>query len=54
MFTRLAFFANKNITTGEGGMITTNDDELANKLDIIRNQGQEGRYNHTWLETILE
>ncbi len=44
-----SFFANKNITTGEGGMITTNDDDLANRLDIIRNQGQEGRYNHTWL-----
>lgn len=44
-----SFFANKNITTGEGGMITTNDGDLYNKLLIIRNQGQEGRYNHTWL-----
>ena len=44
-----SFFANKNITTGEGGMVTTNDDELFEKLTIIRNQGQEGRYNHTWL-----
>lgn len=44
-----SFFANKNITTGEGGMVTTNDDKLAKNLKIIRNQGQEGRYNHTWL-----
>jgi perosamine synthetase len=44
-----SFFANKNITTGEGGMVTTNDDDLYEKLTIIRNQGQEGRYNHTWL-----
>lgn len=44
-----SFFANKNITTGEGGMVTTNDTALCEKLQIIRNQGQEGRYNHTWL-----
>ena len=44
-----SFFANKNITTGEGGMITTNDAALFEKLNIIRNQGQEGRYNHTHL-----
>ncbi len=44
-----SFFANKNITTGEGGAITTNNKKLYNKLKIIRNQGQEGRYNHTHL-----
>jgi len=44
-----SFFANKNITTGEGGMITTNSGKLYKKLLIIRNQGQEGRYNHTVL-----
>ncbi|MEQ8667384.1 MAG: DegT/DnrJ/EryC1/StrS family aminotransferase [Rhodospirillales bacterium] len=44
-----SFFANKNITTGEGGMVTTNDTALYEKLLIIRNQGQEGRYNHTHL-----
>lgn len=44
-----SFFANKNITTGEGGMVTTNDHALFTKLCIIRNQGQEGRYNHTLL-----
>lgn len=44
-----SFFANKNITTGEGGMVVTDDDTYAEKLRIIRNQGQEGRYNHTFL-----
>ena len=43
-----SFFGNKNITTGEGGMITTNDDDLAKELRILRNQGQTGRYNHTF------
>ncbi len=44
-----SFFANKNITTGEGGVVLTNDKSFAEKLKIIRNQGQEGRYNHTVL-----
>mgnify|MGYP001258876996 CR=1 FL=1 len=44
-----SFFANKNLTTGEGGLVTTNSDDLAKKLRIIRNQGQEGRYHHTHL-----
>lgn len=44
-----SFFANKNITTGEGGMITTNNKELFDKLKMIRNQGQDGRYNHVLL-----
>lgn len=45
----VSFFANKNITTGEGGVVTTNDDELVLKIAIVRNQGQEGRYRHTML-----
>jgi len=34
-----SFFGNKIITTGEGGMVTTNDDELAAKLRLFRGQG---------------
>ena len=34
-----SFYANKVITTGEGGMITTNDDELAERLRLLRNLG---------------
>ena len=41
-----SFFANKNLTTGEGGMIVTQSKVLAEKLKIIRNQGQNRRYNH--------
>lgn len=44
-----SFFPNKNLTTGEGGMVTTNNDEHAERLRVLRNQGQEGRYNHTVL-----
>ncbi len=44
-----SFFGNKNITTGEGGMITTNSESLMKKLKIIRNQGQEKRYEHIML-----
>lgn len=36
-----SFHAQKVITTGEGGMITTNDDELAEKCRIIRNHGRD-------------
>jgi perosamine synthetase len=44
-----SFYATKNITTGEGGMITTNSEELANKCRMIRNQGQEKKYYHSVL-----
>lgn len=39
-----SFYATKNLTTGEGGMITTNDDSVADKLRILRNQGMRERY----------
>ena len=32
-----SFYANKVITTGEGGMVTTNDDSLAERLRLLRN-----------------
>lgn len=34
-----SFYANKVITTGEGGMIVTNNAELAEKLKLLRNLG---------------
>ena len=44
-----SFHPRKSITTGEGGMITTNDDELGEKLQILRNHGasisEEQRHN---------
>ncbi len=44
-----SFFPNKNITTGEGGMITTDDNEKAVLLSQLRNQGQDYRYHHIHL-----
>jgi len=34
-----SFFSNKNISTGEGGMIITNDDNLHEKAKLIRSHG---------------
>jgi len=37
-----AFYPNKQITTGEGGMIVTDDDAFAASCRALRNQGREG------------
>lgn len=37
-----AFYPNKQITTGEGGMIITDDDKFALTCRALRNQGREG------------
>jgi perosamine synthetase len=39
-----SFYATKNLSTGEGGVVTTNDDGLAEKMRILRNQGMRARY----------
>ena len=39
-----SFYAAKNMTTGEGGMITTNDDDFAEALRMIRAHGEAGPY----------
>lgn len=44
-----SFYPTKNMTTGEGGMITTNDDELAYRVAMLRNHGQKERYLHVEL-----
>jgi perosamine synthetase len=36
-----SFFGNKIITTGEGGMVTTDDDALAARLRLYRSQGMD-------------
>jgi len=41
-----SFYPTKNMTTGEGGMITTNNIKIAIKARLIRNQGMEKRYYH--------
>ncbi len=44
-----SFYATKNIITGEGGMITTDDEKIAERARIIRNHGQRERYIHECL-----
>ncbi len=44
-----SFYPTKNMTTGEGGMVTTNNDELAEKVAMLRNHGQKERYLHSEL-----
>jgi perosamine synthetase len=41
-----SFYPTKNMTTGEGGMITTADPEIARKCRLLRNQGMEIRYQN--------
>ena len=41
-----SLYATKNITSGEGGLITTDDDRLADWLRLYRNQGMRERYHH--------
>jgi perosamine synthetase len=36
-----SFFGNKIVTTGEGGAVTTDDDELAAQLRLLRGQGMD-------------
>ena len=47
-----SFFPTKVMTTGEGGIITTDDDNLAEFARIIRNHGREGdlhvRLGYNW------
>ena len=37
--TAYSFYPTKNLTTGEGGMVATNDDELADRLRVLRLHG---------------
>ncbi len=41
-----SLYGTKNMTTGEGGFITTNDDGLADFIRLYRSQGMRERYHH--------
>jgi len=41
-----SLYGTKNMTTGEGGFVTTNDDQLADWIKLYRNQGMRERYHH--------
>lgn len=45
-FGAFSFYPTKNMTSGEGGMISTNDPELARYARLLRNQGMEERYKN--------
>ncbi len=41
-----SFYATKNLATGEGGMITCNDDALARQIKLLRSHGETEKYLH--------
>jgi dTDP-4-amino-4,6-dideoxygalactose transaminase len=55
-----SFYATKNMTTGEGGMVTTNDEALVNRMRMLAlhgiNRDAWGRYreNGNWYYEVLE
>jgi len=44
-----SFYPTKNMTTGEGGMITTSNRSLAAELRLLRSHGDASRYRHVRL-----
>jgi dTDP-4-amino-4,6-dideoxygalactose transaminase len=44
-----SFYPTKNMTTGEGGIVTTHDPAIAERVRLLRSHGQSGRYNHVAL-----
>ncbi|GAA1798175.1 DegT/DnrJ/EryC1/StrS family aminotransferase [Planosporangium flavigriseum] len=54
-----SLYATKNLQCGEGGLITTSDDAIADRLRLLRNQGMRVRYQyempgHNWRLTDLQ
>jgi dTDP-4-amino-4,6-dideoxygalactose transaminase len=54
-----SFFSNKNMTTGEGGMLTTDDDALAEHLRILRSHGMtslswDRHQGHAWSYDVVD
>jgi dTDP-4-amino-4,6-dideoxygalactose transaminase len=55
----VSFFSNKNMTTGEGGMVVTNDDTAAAKMRILRSHGMtsmswDRHKGHAWSYDVVE
>ena len=44
-----SLYATKNVTSGEGGMITTDDEWLAEQCRLLRNHGMRKRYHYEFL-----
>jgi len=54
-----SFFSNKNMTTGEGGMLVTDDDQLADKLRLLRSHGMtsltlDRHKGHAWSYDVVD
>jgi len=45
-FAMFSLYPTKNMTSGEGGLVSTADDEVARRLRLLRNQGMERRYEN--------
>lgn len=45
-----AFYPNKQMTTGEGGIVVTNNDDMARAIDSLRNQGRDDA--GTWMNHV--
>lgn len=41
-----SFYATKNLGTGEGGMVTTNDESVARQMGLLRSHGETDKYLH--------
>jgi perosamine synthetase len=46
-----SLYASKNMTTGEGGVVTTDDDEIAETVRLIRTHGEKAKYASLMLGT---
>lgn len=44
--TSFSFYPTKNMTTGEGGIVTTNDEAVADEIRLLRNHGMRARYQY--------
>lgn len=44
-----SLYATKNVMSGEGGMITTDDDRIADRCRLLRNHGMRKRYQYEML-----
>ncbi|MBW8012037.1 MAG: DegT/DnrJ/EryC1/StrS family aminotransferase [Chloroflexi bacterium] len=54
-----SFFSNKNLITGEGGMVVTDNDEIAEKIRILRSHGMttvtwDRHKGHAWSYDVVE
>jgi dTDP-4-amino-4,6-dideoxygalactose transaminase len=54
-----SFFSNKNMTTGEGGMIVTNDDGYSQRLHLLRSHGMttltwDRHKGHAWSYDVVD